>query len=338
MKLKIENSPSFILTTFLVFLFGIFIGVRDESVGSDTASYAKYFYIITESEQSRISEPLFFLLAKIVSLISYNPTYFFILISIISFSTLLLFYSDCAKLGGDRNKNFHFVFFACTFLLTIFSPFFINTQINVLRSGLSIPFLFFAGFHFYCKSYYKFITYSIIALGLHFSSILYIFSIILFLKFKPKSLFLIFLSGSAIYSLGVIEPIVLNFVTAFDFEFLNYYLRFFIMDAGYEKGVRFDFLFFTIFFGSIAFMSHLKFKTDLTKFLVLMYLASSIPFLAIGFMSYSDRLLLPPWFLIPLIVSNYISCFFNLGFRGFYFILALAPLFILISFFVNGLI
>lgn len=325
-----------LIVLFISAVFSFFVSLRDVDVGSDTAAYIDFYNNILLGINSRITEPLFVLIAKFSSFFSSKHNFNFFLISFLSLSALFSFYKRVFLLWGAGNE--FYIGLSSVIFITFISPFFINTQVNVLRAGLSIPFIFFSAYFIFNKKYFNFFMSSLVAVMFHYSSILFIIPLVIFYNFRLNYLFYLFMSLFVVYLTGVLEVLIIKLSSLVGFSFMEYYLRYLTGEGSYEKGVRLDFSLLTVFFGSIAYYLYLKYKNNISGFTLFAYCSLSIPFFIIGFMNYSDRLLLPAWSLIPLILSLLLVQSIVKYKYVFYAHVILIPLAVIVSFFYYGII
>lgn len=323
-----KKNIFFILYVVINTLFFTFlVGLRD--TGTDTESYINFFYFVMNGDDTRIFEPSFVYLAKISSLFSSNHVIFFTLVSFFSLFTLFIFYLTILndRLMVQRRLDIYYIFIIAL-VITLISPFFINTQVNVVRSGLSIPFIFLSAYYVFRRVYGKFIFYSFVAISFHFTAIIYIVSLLVFHKFRVNRLIIFFVIWCLFYISGLSQAFFTNFFSYLSFDILNYYLGYATRETSYKSGVRLDFLLFSVIF--IAFISFLKNKNDseIKNFLLFAYLSLLMPFLGLGFIAYSDRLLLPAWMLIPIIIAVLLTNLFKMEKNYFYLIFLSLPFFI----------
>jgi len=111
---------------------------------------------------------------------------------------------------------------------------------------------------------------------------------------------------SSFYAFDLIRPLIMNLISYASLDVLDYYLKYIKEGSNYESGVRLDFLVFTLFFTFISYLNYLYNNTRSSLYLLYCYIILSFPFMLLGFISYSDRLLLPAWMLIPIVVTSFI--------------------------------
>ena len=178
MKIKL-----FIL--FFSIVIALFVGNRDISIGKDTLNYY-YFYSNVSSnnmEYIRIPEPLFIHFSKFFSYIGLSFNFFLVAVSFISIYLLLyVFVLFIEKFNFSKDKETIIVIVLCFFLML--TPFFWSSQINVIRSGIAIPFLFFSIYFLINRNLILFVIFSLISIMFHYSIVLYIIFFMMFFIFK----------------------------------------------------------------------------------------------------------------------------------------------------------
>lgn len=308
-KSNIENKKradylekfTFLLFIAIILILAISIGYRNYDIGTDTISYISFYNKVLVGEDTRIREPFFMLLAKVTVFSSFKHEVFLSLVSFISLITYYFFINNVAKVLKFNLIYKKKIFIFIVFILTLSSFFYWNTQLNVIRNGLAMPFLFMSLYYFYFLNLKKFFLFYLLALLSHFS-------IILFLPF----FFLFYIRNFGI--LGIYFVLSLFYITAlnktifylmasgfYQFDFLLYYLNNATNERGYESGIRLDFYIFTsVFYFLLYFMQRKNIEVDL---IFKIYSVLIFPFLFLGFINYSDRLLLAAWNLIPIIMS-----------------------------------
>jgi len=303
------GSPGFrflIISFMLVLSFGLsyIVSGRDSSIGSDTYSYQNFYYYFLHGSDYRISEPLFILLADAAAWFSNDHRLFFFLISFLS-SFLLFFFSFKAyeALAPERNKRIG-LFVGWFIALSLISPFFANGQVNLLRSALAVPFAFAGYLLFYQRRYTFAIVMASVAVMFHFTHLMFLPLLPLILLRRQYLLFAIVVLACC-YALGITQGLFSSFSSLVEgIERFNYYAKYGGDVDGYRTGVRYDFLLFSLLFLFAFYYS--SSRSNLLDFAFRIYAVSLTPFLLIGFIAYSDRLLFSAWLFIPFGLSCYL--------------------------------
>lgn len=284
----------------ILLLLSIFIGSRDLFIGTDTSTYYKFFINVNNNMNTRISEPLFLFLAKITYYFSSDFYLFTTSISFISCLFYFIFYLFVfSKDISNINLKYYIVFLSFIFMLL--SPFFWNSQINVMRIGIAIPIFFVGTYFLHIRKVTKALLFFISSVLLHFTMIIFI-PFVFLIYLKNKNLIIIFILLSIFYLSGIGEIIFNSIADNFSsIKFLKYYLENATNERGYQNGIRFDFYIFTLFF----FLLSLKLKkySKSNHYIFKLYTVLSFPFLIIGFINFSDRIIMVSWSLIPLIMA-----------------------------------
>jgi hypothetical protein len=183
-----------------------------------------------------------------------------------------------------------------------------------------------------------YLLFSLVAVCFHFTAFLFVLSSFLLYKFSAEKVFIIFAFSGIIYALDIMEPLVNKSLLLGNIDFINYYLCFLKKESNSRAGVRLDFLIFTMFWGLFAFYNYKSKKNEFSLILLFSYLALSMPFMVLGFIPYSDRLLLPAWSLIPLILASFLILKFKIS-KSFFNILYISlPFWSLLALYFYGII
>jgi hypothetical protein len=313
-NLNINDNKTLIINILILSIFiliiSYIIGTRDNSVGTDTQAYRKFYDLISLNLDTRISEPFFLFLGKIAILFQFDSNSFLMLISVISFLSYLFFYYKLLELHNNSYESMRWIFILIALTLTIISPFFWNSQINVIRAGLSIPIFFISIFFYYQKNYLKAFIVLVLSVSTHFSILLFL-PFLLFFKINIKKILVIFCILSLLYITGITQNIFIILSQKFySIGNLSYYFDNALNERGYKGGIRYDFWVFTAFFFFIIYKY--KKNTYLSDFLIKFYFILTLPFLLLGYINFSDRLILAAWNLIPAIISYYIISNFKI--------------------------
>ncbi|HBV14167.1 EpsG family protein [Chryseobacterium carnipullorum] len=204
------------------------------------------------------------------------------------------------------SKNYYFLFFI---LLSFF--FYYNLGSNVLRQGLGFSFYLYGVAYFFNNNIKKYLLYSIIALGFHFSFFLPIFILLGMKYFKKLDLLLLLYTAASIVSLLRIKvldtllkiPIIAGvYSNRTDFNY-NYY--------DYKVGFRPDFFAFNTFFLILFYFTYKKIISPEEKFKYYSFLGTYIILSAYFFLMFefpfSDRYGILSWVFIPILFYPYIN-------------------------------
>ena len=288
----------------LSIVLAYFVGMRDVVIGTDTPTYMRLYDTVSAGGETRIREYFFLFLVKVSVWFSLGANGFFYLVSFLGLIAYLNLYYKVTELFDFTTVSKRIVYVILTLSFMMMSPFFWNAEINVIRSGLAIP-IFLTGLLFlYQKKYYWSVLWLFVAVMTHFSMIMFIPFLILW-KVKDKWLLALFIVLSLLYLSGLTQTVfTLVSQKLKAIEFLTYYLNNAQNERGYRAGVRYDFWVFTAFF--LAVIYYIRHSAPIADFLFRIYTIMIIPFLLLGYINYSDRLLLAAWNIIPMIVSIFI--------------------------------
>ncbi|MDN3522056.1 EpsG family protein [Halomonas ramblicola] len=276
-----------------------FVANRPLHIGADADGYISVFNSLNYGHYTRISEPLFVGLALAVGSLTGNYKFFFFACSLILFfSSLYANHRLINRVVMTPYRGRYITYLA--FGLLLYSPFYFNMHVNILRHGMAVPFLLLGYLMVMEKRYPSAALLLLASLGFHASSLIHILLVpLLFLNLRI--LVGLFLAFSAIYlanlSSAVLGPIFAFLNMASSFETISEYGA----SSGHRSGVRFDFWLFTTFFVGLSVMA--AWRNVVAEALPRVMVTSSIPFLLFGYISFSDRLLVFSWFIIAAIVA-----------------------------------
>lgn len=283
----------------IILLFSLFIGNRPINVGTDTIEYQYMFdgesnKLLTDSISD--GDPLFVLLLRFCSI--FGDVHF--CFTLISFITLLGTYLFAKKICEEENVGSSLLLM---FIIMSTSVFF-SQQINVIRSGIAIVFLYFYFYSFYKKEYKTSLIYALISIGFHLTMFIPIFIILLINCFniKEKICLLFYLLSIIISFLGYGVHSFSDYLLGFDLRQIQSYLS--GEDTEYQIGFRYDFVIFNTFFLLIFILLKKKYSANIDAFFTFCfkyYLLSSSVFFLWFYIPFSDRVGTYSWSFIPLI-------------------------------------
>lgn len=317
----------------------LFIGSRSLDIGKDTLNYY-YFYeaVLRGSLASiRISEPVFLNIAKLFVFLDLNFNVFLTFISFISVFFLFFSYLKLYKRDGVlfESKNLIFIFAVAS--ISILSPFFWSSQLNIIRSGLSIPFIYLSIYYLMKGRTGLFIVWGGVATLCHYSSLIYVILLFIFNGMQQRKFYKIFFLIVLGYLLGVNEIIFRSFsdILIFDNVYSGYLEEDTEISEKYKIGIRYDFAFFSLFFIFIFWFLLKKYNISYYNSLLKNMCILTIPFFLIGTIPFSDRLLYPFWMFIPFIVSIF---FIEIGSnKNYYYLICVNAIFLFFLFFIYKL-
>lgn len=294
MKIKIRYI-NYLLVFISISTLSYFISVRE--VGTDTEAYIAIFHKTISPYSEVDKEILYVILNKAAGFFSNDHRLLFFLSGFISLTSswfLILFLQKKIISVEDDQRAFSVILFS----MFLFSPVFLNANVNVVRQGLATPFLIVAFIMLLQKKYIFSLVFFLISIGFHKSSLIFaLVSPVVFLDYKKVRILIValsvlYLSGNSYFLIESILGIV-------GLNGIFYNIQSYGSSSDYSSGVRLDFFMFTSFFLMLAQASFMRGFINDCFFKILM--ALFIPFLLIGYMAYSDRLLIPLWYLIPVI-------------------------------------
>lgn len=137
--------------------YSLFLISRDFAIGVDAQSYYDFF----DEKDVVISEPMF----NILKLIHLPPELILFIISLLSITFVYKYFEAISK-----RPYLLMGFYFCTFV-------FLNTQINIIRQGLSIGLFHLSLVFFYRKRYFRYYFYALLSILTHYSSVLIYLSV-----------------------------------------------------------------------------------------------------------------------------------------------------------------
>lgn len=294
-----ESACAFWLMAAIVITLSYAVANRNVSIGSDTETYITIYHDFAEGVAEPEFEPLFVVIMSASAFFSENYKIFLFLSSCVLLVLALtaLFKTVQADLPTEKTwPNLQMFMLA----LLLISPIFFALQVNVLRQGLATPLLALGYLAVTKRNFYPAIVYFVLAVGLHFTSLVFILVAPLLLL---SSRVLIALVGllSLCYLLDY-SKLLMSIV----FDVLGLSAQFsqlleFGSGTEYKAGVRPDFWLFT---AVLIFISWVCVRLVLSNGLILkLMLVSFIPFLLFGYIAYSDRFLLLAWYYFPVLAA-----------------------------------
>lgn len=315
---------------FLFFGYALFAGSRANVVGVDTQNYIYAFqaYLMHGGVDY---EYLFALLMRISAWVTNDSSEFLLLIALVNSVFYILLFRSLASLAPK--KNWHLVQITCAALL-VCSPFLWVGYTNILRQSLATPFIIISFLALSQKRYFLYVLSAGVAALFHNVGVLFL--IVAPVVIFPRRTFHIITVGLVVgYVSSLNQAIVSTFFPFVDVAFgvdLDSYGE----KADYRAGVRYDFLAFSLFiyFLAVFFVKWMRFLSVEWergfKILSDVYLVLLFPFLMIGHIPFSDRLLSPAWVFSALWAGYIINATFSYGVVQFMsvFLILLAPVFV----------
>jgi len=292
-------SLRYIISTLMLAMFflalSFMVGVRDVSVGTDTANYIEYFI------DASGFEPLFKYLTYGVGLITGSVELYFMIVFLV-FNFFYFYFYFCVSDKSDRSDGF-FILVG----LMLSSSWYIVATTNGLRQGLSLPILYLALLFFSKRKFILSGFFFVVSLGFHKSGVLALpFFFLIFLR--PRLVLFSFILCSFLYFSGVAEFLVRT---------VSGILSISLYDdiAGYAPGsnnwvgFQANFFLYTVFWG-VGFYILQRYVKDLylESYITLwkFYCVLMMPYFFFGFGAYSNRYALIGWLFLPIIQAFFI--------------------------------
>lgn len=304
------SRPLFWLVLGVFGVLAVFTGLRDGSVGTDTEVYSAIYTQIRDCNCFVDGvEPLFALLALVVGYFESSPAIFFISVSLIQFGLAYLLSVALRALSfkDGGGKSFQLLFFS----LVLASPFFLNAQVNLLRQGIGAPLVLLSAVYFFRRRFWLSLLSAVIAIGFHYSSVLFL---VLFplLRLERKWLYALVGLLAGAYILGATESLVGAASELVGFPIYSFFQDY-GADADYGRGVRYDFLAISVLPLVMLQVINLVFKSwlfvDRVDGAERIYLLLLVPFLLLGWGAFSDRYLLNAWLFAPALIALMLARF-----------------------------
>tara|TARA_R110000822_G_scaffold297182_1_gene419739 strand:+ start:274 stop:1281 length:1008 start_codon:yes stop_codon:yes gene_type:complete len=295
--IKIKNPVRNVLFFSLVFIISFFVANRDLSIGSDSYNYARIFEGHVGGYLEVSFGYMFLGMMNAVSFFSGSYKIFFFLVSLVVLTGTQISLKKLFFAGEEWPENKEILFFLLLSLILL-SPFFFALQVNVLRHGLSAPFLMLFYQSFLDKRYRASLAFGIVSVGFHWTAAYYILlAPLLFLSLR--NLIAVASVMSFLYLFGLTQTLFTQISNVSGLKYFYQFASEYGSSSDYQAGIRYDFWLFTsIFIILVALLERiLRPSYKITK----MMLVTFLPFLAIGYLPYSDRLLAFSWFLLPLV-------------------------------------
>lgn len=275
--------------------YSFVFGYRDYSIGSDTMMYVEQFRYNTLRDAKDLG---FSLLVEIFRVITDERGFFVGVALMYNLSMIFLFYV------WDKSKMYLMYFTFTSFF------FFESFGINVVRSGLAVPFLLFSIVLILKMKKLK--AYAIGALGVSFhGSVLipFLFFLIAKRNITYKLFYAIFFISIVLSYMGVGINSLLDFLPFFNIFFKNRFDSYFDKEdwIDYELGFKASFVLFNMIFAALGYFFYKKIDDveDQKKygyFLKVFLISSSFFFLSFN-VAFSDRIGALSWIFLPFILE-----------------------------------
>lgn len=288
-----------LLLLVLAAAFGCWVvGTRALDIGTDTSVYAGFYETLGHTAIKTRLEPGFVYFSLLISklglgVIGYQISLFALLLAIA--------FVACRKyfryIGGGRGFA---IFLTASLMLLFVSPMFVNGSINAVRQGLAALLIFTALLSFHQRQWWRFLFVGALATSLHVSSLMYL-ACAPALLLKARTLRWVAAIAFFAYVSGLSMKLVQGLVPSL-YTFVQEYAP----NPDYRSGVRIDFAVFSIFWYVLPHMFAPLIREPQREAILHsagVYLTMVLPFFLVGWGSYSNRFLLPPWLAASLIVA-----------------------------------
>jgi len=277
------------------------IGDREANIGADTNAYKYYFNNLSESILDDKFEPLFYFITKLFYNLA-NVELFFSFVNLLFISTILLF---TYQSYSGKNKII-LALLVIAFMLS--SNWYLTAVTNGLRQGLSIPFLFLAFLFIYNKKWLNFIFFMGLAVGFHYSAILFMpFAFLLLIRNFSHFLIVYFffsigyLLGFNEFAIKIISDSVglpvysmIKKYAGGDGPWNGFYLPFYLYSN-----------FWFLIFAGVFYVFRRRFDPVFLN-IVIIYGALITTYHVFGFGPFSNRYAFPAWLFLPIMYAFFI--------------------------------
>ncbi|WP_373046594.1 EpsG family protein [Vulgatibacter sp.] len=274
------------------------IGTRSADTGTDTRNYAQFFLSLGYGSVSTRLEPGFVLIAQALrtlglGVVGYQTALFGLLLGTVGLATRTYF----RELPYRRS---YLTFLTSTLAFLFVSPVFVNASINAIRQGLASLVVFSALLCFHQRRWAWFVGLGAMAVSVHYSAILYV-ACAPVLLLKQRTRLAISIIAFFLYCSGVSMALVASFAPAVYATVMDYHAQ-----TDYRAGVRIDFAIFSIFWFTLPYALSTFMQPrarERIRDAAAVYLVLMLPFFALGWGNFSNRLLLPAWLSVSLLLA-----------------------------------
>ncbi|MFC6040248.1 EpsG family protein [Paenisporosarcina macmurdoensis] len=294
-----KYTKTFFIMLMLIFS-SIWIGYKDVNMFPDSLGYSTYFLLLKnislmEALDIINYENAFIILQWVVNLLDMPIEFNFLIIYLVF---IIIFIVAIYILFN--HYSIYFVF------LYIYFPFFITLGGNILRQGLSISFLLLSIsilIRYKKKTIYFFIS-ALFASFFHYTALPLILILVVVNIFKIKMNHLIYIWIFLSFSFFMKLPNILTNLLI-PISYINSYISESSLNNYGNQTYRMDFYLFGAFFllfGLITNKYVFNYKDRIYTSILKIYIIFNCYFLILGFISYSDRVAIFSWILIPMIM------------------------------------
>lgn len=291
-----EKPLNLFVVAFSIFTV-YYIGSRSANIGVDTGRYEQTFFLYKNSDWFFIRKDVFF------DLLNYLFSRLFDFQFFLLFCAFLYVFTAWYGLKKIFKENYYLAF-----LVFLISPYFINSGINVMRSGIAAS-LFIAGLGVYYNKgkNWKVIVWFLCSVLFHISMFVPIF-FFLFTRYM-KSIKIIFFLWLGSIGLGLVNINIINnlagIIEVFTDRASNY-----VADVGEESswGNFLIFGFFPVAFGLYNIVV-LKYENKFYRWLISAYMLTHIPYIILintvraSRLGYLAEFMMPILLLFPLLIE-----------------------------------
>ncbi|QKF84323.1 EpsG family protein [Campylobacter ureolyticus] len=317
MRIKKLDLFSLLVILLVSYIISTIWDIGITKLGPDMPAYINMY--ISNNTYGR--EVGFEFLINFFNFFNFSVGFFF---GFICFFITTIYYINSKKILFDKNNiSYTLLFFALIF----YSSWYINAIVNGVRQGISLSILHFACLYFLTeKKYLKFILFFIIAILFHYSTILILPFLFLYL-FSFKKLVFLWIVISIFYILGFNEIIFMKITSLLNLESVYFKIKDYSSYQIQYYGFNWDLFLYTV-FPIIFFLPFYFLKKNLfdnfTINVFKLYMVLCFPYFIFGFSNYSNRYAVIAWFLYPLLILLTIRKInFKLNFLSFLIVLFL---------------
>lgn len=298
-----KNASIYRLDKYIGFIalisYALLCGLRPVSVGADTPMYVNTFNGILWAINNDVlpinlqTSTGFFLFNKIFS--TTNHLFFFVFISLAFNSSLYYLFSKLFK-----------KLFLEAYLFMLFSFFYFNFNLNAIRNGLAMSFVFLSFVFLLRQKRIQSIFMVVGASLVHIASAIYLFNYVAPKNFKSYLFSLAFTFISLVLLMLKFDLVfyILNIALQFVGDYGANKLWFYLNYETYQTGLRWDFVLFGVFFSlfPVFYYWRLKFRDNFYYKLCFTYnIIIAMQFLCFNIPG-NDRVGILGWIMSPIII------------------------------------
>lgn len=299
---------------FIVILYGLFVlllsvlavrvGFRDLAIGTDYRRYySHYLTLHSEMVPSGRFEIGYQVLELVGAYLRLPPEYFFSLVAFLNMVFHLWAFSALTRGTVQDDVERHIIALATTGVLMAW-PFYWNGVTNIIRQGLSVPFLLLYLSNLRRGLFGRALLLLVFSSLIHKSTLVFGAVSFVYVLLRRKALILV---GVLVflYAIQVPDKLLMLLERITGLPLLTFVLEYGPSNPAYRSGYRYDFLLFSLLPILLWCIIRVLLRKRLPWWsddLVTLYSLLLLPFLVTGYRPYMDRWLFPAWTLMPYVL------------------------------------